>query len=106
MNIKVANRKWYYPGFLGLAVAVYLAYQFISLLPLHREASLAKGTFQSPPPAMFDRTFIGEREAGGKSIPEAWLKKIHKAAPGDDWRAIESNSIRQLIMAKQSWNPG
>ncbi|MEZ4925507.1 MAG: T9SS type A sorting domain-containing protein [Saprospiraceae bacterium] len=36
-----------------------------------------------------------------EKVPEEWLERIHKAAPGDDWRAIEAKSIRQLLAAKK-----
>lgn len=94
---------WFCLGLFSVMAVIYLSLQRGPFGLGHEPAP--KGSFQAPPPLKHNRTSIPVKETKGEKIPEEWLEKIHKAAPGDDWRAIESKSIRQLIAAKLNRNP-
>lgn len=57
--------------------------------------------FMAPPPKN-GLTKVPSTSHKSKKVQPEWIEKTHKAAEGDDWRAIEANSIRQLLEAKKS----
>ncbi|MCB0608782.1 MAG: T9SS type A sorting domain-containing protein [Lewinella sp.] len=106
MNIQPGNLKWPYLGLTVIAAVLYCSFQGRLVLSGPFGTQTAWSSFQPPAPPARDRTiFPDEEEAEGEKMPEEWLNRIHKAAPGDDWKSIESNSIRQLIEAKLNGSP-
>ena len=106
MNIQPGNLKWPYLGLTVIAAVLYCSFQGRLGLSGPFGTQTAWSSFQPPAPPARDRTiFPDEEEAEGEKMPEEWLNRIHKAAPGDDWKSIESNSIRQLIEAKLNGSP-
>ena len=59
-------------------------------------------TISSFQPPAIGPALIGQEEAEGERVPEEWLELIHKAAPGDDWRAIEAKSMRRLLAGRSN----
>ena len=68
----------------------------------HSPTGIQNGHFQPPQPFVANRTSIPDQNAEGEKVPDEWIEKIHKAAPGEDWRTIESKSIKKLLAAKKS----
>ena len=54
-----------------------------------------------PPPVLERDKNFNQQGAETKKVSQKWMEKIHKAAPGDDWKIIEASSIRQLIEKKK-----
>ena len=82
------------PEFIMLAVAL----PFFIYLIIHQfQQPSTKTTFQPPKARIQNRTFVPDGSNKGERVPEEWITKTHRAAPGDDWRAIEAASIRQMI---------
>lgn len=56
--------------------------------------------FVPPPARARDITWLKQEEEG-KKIPADWVARIHRAAPGTDWQAIEAQSLQRLQRAGQ-----
>lgn len=90
-NIKVIG------GFTVL-VLITASIQYLSDNPL-----AAKSSFSPPQPLSHENTLVPKNRNEGERVPDEWLNRINKTAHGDDWRAIEANSIRQLIADKETF---
>lgn len=98
MKSQTSKIRWISLGLLSIMAVVYLASQ--DRFNTQEEKPL-KGDFKPPLQIIEDKTSIPPEETKGKKRSDEWFETIHKAAPGDDWKAIESKSIKHLIAAKQ-----
>jgi photosystem II stability/assembly factor-like uncharacterized protein len=85
----------------AVLLLIIITIQFISNNPLEQ---FTESSFSPPQPSSQKNTFIPAIKHEGEKVPESWLNKIHKTAPGDDWRAIEAEGIKQLIAEKEKDN--
>ena len=106
MNVVLLKRNETYIVSFVLLVALIAFFQIRDGRSVDGTIGFSEQGFQLPGPVLNDRTPLPVNEPSGEKVPAEWLERIHKAAPGDDWQAIEANSIRQLLAAKQARTAG
>ncbi len=94
--------KWLFAGIFSAIFALGVLFAINLYFTNPQGQNTNSSSFFPPPPPSQDITYIPKQKKRGKKVPQEWIDKIHKAAPGDDWRAIESNSIKELIANKKN----
>ena len=89
-------------GITSKSILLLLIIIIVQYLPSNPLEPLPSSSFSPPQPSSQENTIISNSKNEGERVPEEWLHIIHKTAPGDDWRAIEANSIKRLIAEKEN----
>lgn len=84
-----------------MLLLIILTILYLPNIPLYL---FTKSSFSRPQPSSQENTIIPNSKDEGERVSEEGLNKIHKTASRDDWRAIEANSIKQLIAEKENGN--
>lgn len=72
----------------------------IQYWPSNRVQQKRTFSFFPPQPTSQGKFFYADKKRVGEPVPEEWIERTHKTAPGDDWKSIEANSINELTKSQ------
>lgn len=73
---------------------------YASSSPGHPEKKFSEGLSGVRSQKEEPKAFYEMKSEEAEKVPEEWVERTHRAAPGDDWRSIEAASINQLVHQK------